>query len=93
MSSTTVPRFEQTELDELDYQILWSAWLAGDTITESTWSVPTGLTKGSDDKTATTTTVWLSGGALDTRYRVRNTITTAGGRTKTRSIFLTIVSD
>lgn len=90
---TNVPRFEQTELDELDYQVLWAPWLGADTISVSSWSVPAGLTKISDTNTATTATIWLKGGALNTRYRLRNTITTAGGRKKTRSFFLTIVSD
>jgi hypothetical protein len=68
-----------------DYLINWAPWLGTDTISASSWTVPTGLTKDSDTKTTTTATIWLSGGTAKTEYRVANKITTAGGRTKERS--------
>lgn len=74
----------------LDYQIDWATWLGTDTIATSTWVVPTGLTKGSDTKTATTATVWLSGGTVGQRYSVTNRITTAGGRTEDGSFDIVV---
>jgi len=68
-----------------DYMLDWAAWLGDDTITTSTWTVPTGMTKESDSKTATTTTVWLSGGTLDAEYLITNLIETVGGRKEPRS--------
>jgi hypothetical protein len=74
----------------LDYQIDWSTWLGSDTISTSAWTVQSGLTKGSDSKTDTTTTVWLSGGTAGQTYRVTNRIVTAGGRTDDRTFWVVV---
>jgi len=81
--------FEKDKDAVLDYAVDWSDWLAdGETISTSTWTVPTGLTKDSDSKTDTVATVWLSGGTAATTYTVANKITTSGGRTDERSIYI-----
>ena len=64
-----------------DYTVDWTAWLAGDTIATSNWSVPTGLTQTSASSSTAAATIWLSGGTVPNDYEVHNTITTAGGRT------------
>lgn len=70
----------------LDYVIDWSARLAGDTITGSTWIVPVeGITKDSDTNSPTTTTIWLSGGSVGQAYTFTNRVTTLGGRTMDQS--------
>ncbi|NIO40588.1 MAG: hypothetical protein GTO41_10635, partial [Burkholderiales bacterium] len=57
--------------------------LQGATISSSTWTVPTGITKDSDDTDAVTirgvsfgintvATIWLSGGAAGTEYTLTN---------------------
>jgi hypothetical protein len=81
----------------LDYKVDWAApppvgpWLAdGDTITTSTWIVPDGITKDSATNTATTTTIWLSGGTLRAKYAVTNRVTTAGGRTEDRTFWIVV---
>jgi hypothetical protein len=74
----------------LDYQIDWSPWLGADTIATSAWTVPSGITKDSDTKTATTVTVWLSSGVAGTKYALTNRITTAGGRTDDRTITISV---
>lgn len=77
----------------LDYAIDWTAWLAdGETITASTWEVPTGLTQTTPAPSiaAGVTTVWISGGAADTVYRVTNHITTSHGRQDDRSFSLSV---
>ncbi len=64
-----------------DYGYDWTKWLAGDTISSSTWaSAPTGLTQSNPTASTTNTTVWLAGGTVDTVYRVTNHIVTAAGR-------------
>ena len=75
----------------LDYQMDWSTWLDTDTISTSTWDVPTGLTEDSETETTTTTTVWISGGTAGTTYTVTNEIVTAAGRTDSRSILIKVV--
>lgn len=76
----------------LDYGFDWSLWLQpGDTISSSTWQVEDGLTASTPSHTATTTTVWLSGGTAGRSYQVTNRITTAGGRTDERTMVVRVV--
>lgn len=74
----------------LDYQLDWGSRLGTDTIVTSTWVVPTGITKNSDTHLTTTTTIWLSSGALGQTYELTNRITTTAGRTMDQSVDLTI---
>ena len=74
----------------LDYTIDWSTWLGSDTISTSSWTVESGITKDSDNNTTTTATIWLSGGTAGTDYTVTNTIVTAGGRTDQRSLLIAV---
>ena len=75
----------------LDYRVDWTTWLNGDTISSSTFTVATGLTKDSQSNTTTAATVWLSGGTAGTRYLVTNRIVTAGNRTEDRSFYVSVV--
>jgi len=76
--------------DVADYQVDWAAFLGTDTITTSTWIVPDGLTKNSDGKSSTATTIWLSGGTGGALYLLVNRIVTAGGRTYDQSVKLKV---
>jgi hypothetical protein len=71
-----------------DYAIDWGDWLEGDSIATSTWTVPAGITKDSDAKTASVTTIWLSGGTDNDDYILLNTIATVSGRTEERDILI-----
>lgn len=77
----------------LDYQVDWTTWLNGDTISVSTWTVATGLTQVSATNTTTTATVWLSGGTVDQSYTVANKIVTAGGARTSAALRLWYGSD
>ena len=70
----------------LDYSINWATWLGSDTISTSTWTVESGITKDSDTNTTTATTIWLSAGTAGVTYSCTNEIATAGGRTANRTI-------
>lgn len=71
----------------LPYYMDWSDWLQpGEKITTSTWTPDVGITKDSSDKSASTTTVTLSGGTAGTTYDVVNKIVTNMGRTDERSL-------
>lgn len=74
----------------LDYTIDWTRWLAGDQVATSEWLVPTGLAKMADTKTASSATVWLSGGTTGQLYTVANRITTTGGHTEDRSFTIRV---
>jgi len=84
-------RVLQDPSDNLDYTFDWTDWLAGDTIATSSWTAAAGLTEGVNANTTTTATVWLSGGTAGVSYVVTNTVTTAGGRTASRSFYVDIV--
>jgi hypothetical protein len=84
MVALTDPKIKDPD-SVLDYTLDWSAWLDDDTIVTSTFLVDSGLTKDSDSKTTTTTTVWLSGGTAGTNYGITNRITTTAGRTADRT--------
>lgn len=77
----------------LDWRWDWSEWLAdGETITASVFTVSAGLVKNSDTHSATSATVWLSGGTPGTPYSVANRITTSAGRTDERTITIRVTN-
>lgn len=84
--SPTIPQYLKDPNAVLDYVLDWTDFLQGDTISTSTWTVPSGITKTTDSKTATTTTVWLSSGTAGQVYTVTNRIVTTGGRQQDQSI-------
>lgn len=77
--------------DDTDFTLNWDDVLpVGDTISASTWVVPTGLTQGVDSFATRTTTVWLSGGTAGMNYTLVNTVVTAAGRTFQRDVLLKV---
>ena len=81
---------------DLDYGFDWTAWLgAADTITESTWVVPSacGLTTHSSSISTDgrVPTVWLKSGNAGGAYAATNHIKTAAGREDERSLRVTVV--
>lgn len=81
-----MPTFRKDPSALLDYKVDWSAWLAGDTISAHTVTVPTGITESSDSHTDTTVTFWLAGGTVRGVYDVTVHITTAAGRQDERTV-------
>lgn len=83
----TIQSFRKDPASILDYGVDWSDWLAsGETISASTWTIPTGITKDSDSKGDESTVIWLSGGTAGATYTLENKITTSDNRTVERSI-------
>jgi len=81
--------------DVVDYTLDWSDVLSGsETITTSTWTVPTGITKDSDSEADTTTTIFLSGGTGGVEYLLTNKIVTnnATARTYEKSIIVPVIA-
>ena len=83
-------RFTKDPDATLDYKVDWASWLVDDTITNSTWIVPTGITYEIDANDTTSATVWLSGGSVGSSYEVVNRITTTAGRIDDRTITIRI---
>jgi hypothetical protein len=70
----------------LDYGFNWTGWLAsGETIVSASWTIPTGITKTTDQVTTTHTVVWLSGGTVGKTYAIACKITTSAGRVDERT--------
>lgn len=57
----------------------WAKELAGDTIATSSWTLPDGMTEGTNGGTGTTRACKVSGGSEGGIYRVVNRITTTTG--------------
>ena len=72
----------------LDYRLDWLGTAAepgplfdlGDTISNSLWVVPAGITSESETNDDGSVTIWLSGGAIGENYEILNRITTVDGR-------------
>jgi len=87
---TAIATFYKDPDAVLDYTIDWETWLGSDTISTSTWTVPSGITKNTDTNTTTTTTIWLSGGTAGISYDLLDRIVTAAGRTEDRTIAIIV---
>jgi hypothetical protein len=77
----------------LDYPFDWSEWLdaISDTINAVVWTLDPTLSLVSSSFTAVTATPFISGGTVGTTVSVACKITTVGGRTDERTIWLKIV--
>jgi hypothetical protein len=74
----------------LDYQIDWSDWLGdGESIAVADWAV-TGGTEDSATTTATTATIWLSGGTEGETISATCSVTTDLGRSDDRTLILRV---
>jgi hypothetical protein len=81
----------QTAAALLDYSLDFAAALeTGETLDTVTWTVETGLTAALPTQTATTATVWLSGGALNTAYAVTCHVRTSAGREDDKGFYVLI---
>lgn len=76
----------------LDYIFDWAAWLTdiSDTLATHVVTPDAGITLDSSSIVGSTVVAWLSGGTAGTTYRVACKITTTGGRTDERSIFIKV---
>lgn len=79
----------------LDYNVDWGSgaapgpWLAsGETISTSSWTIPSDLTLVTATKTDNQATAWISGGTAGVVYRITNRIVTSATRQDDRSITL-----
>lgn len=94
LTNPSKPVIDKSPGASLDYVFNWTDWLAevSDTIVSYTVVVQSGLTKASDSIAAGRVTATLSGGTLGKTYFAKCTITTTGGRTDSRTIYLHIVN-
>lgn len=74
----------------LDYSKDWSSFLEpGETIASSTWAIPDGIDEPVgkiQSISGSVTTVWLTGGTVETLYELTNHIVTSDGREQDDSL-------
>lgn len=90
------PKIHKKDPNEIvTYEIDWSNWLKGDTISTSDWltleSSVSGITEDSSSNTDTTTTITLSGGSDGAKYSLTNQIVTAAGLKKERVLIVRVM--
>ena len=81
--------------DKEDFGVNYYDWIGSDTISVSTWTVsPTGPTLSADaiNNTTKVTTTFVEGGTHGVDYTLTNSITTATGLKKRRSILIQVKS-
>lgn len=77
----------------LDWVFDWTDWLAsGETITDHTVTVDSGITKDTSTEAEGKVTVWLSGGTADENYKVACLIETSADRTDERTIWIKVTN-
>lgn len=74
----------------LDYEVDWTGRLGSDDIDTVTWTVPSGITKESEDVSGAVAVIWLSGGSAGQSYPVGCLVETTGGRTHYETILLPV---
>lgn len=75
----------------LDYGFDWSEWLqTGETLSSATWTIPSGITKSSQQESSTGTVIWLSGGTAGTNYNISCKIVTSANRTDERTMTIIV---
>ncbi len=94
---TMMPTFDPESAK--DYGVLWARWLeAGETITASTWTLPSGLVLDEDhedDFSDTETRVWIRADetvVIGENYDLTNHIVTSAGREEDQTITIPVRS-
>jgi len=91
---TSIPLAPIKDPDSVvDYGFDWENWLDTEnteTISTSTWILPTDLTEVNSSTVGYKTTVLLSGGNVGQTYTITNRITTSASRTEDRSMTIPV---
>lgn len=75
----------------LDFSVDRGAWLAGDTLLSSYWTLPPQLTNNGTFFTPEgLSTIWIGGGVVGMKYEITNTVITTDGATDVRCIYIVI---
>ncbi len=75
----------------LNFGIDWADYLEADTITNSTWITPVGISQIASSFTDTQAIIKISGGTLGVIYRITNRIITSAGETVDQSIDIEVI--
>lgn len=92
VGNTPIAVYPKDPIALLDYTIDWARWLDGDRITSVSWEVPVGIANSGESFSATTATIWLTGGSDGISYQLSASIVTAFGRSDKRTIQINAVN-
>jgi hypothetical protein len=87
---------KKDEDERLDYGIDWTDKLIdtdqgiNDTISTSTWEVPSGITSFQETNDNYNTVIWLEGGTTGETYFITNHVVTTDGRIMEQTVRITI---
>jgi hypothetical protein len=84
--SCRAPDYEIDPDSTDDFEFALAGDLDGDTIATVEFVLPDGLTEESSSNTDTTATIFVSGAECGRTYRITCRYTTAGGRTRDKTI-------
>lgn len=88
------PSAQKTPGSVVDFAIDWRAWLAsGEVIENSVWTCEPALPLTGPGLAGGLAVVFVGGGVDGTTYRLKNAITTNGGRQDSRTIVLRCTAD
>lgn len=86
---TPLRTFSKDPNAALYYGFDWSDWFAsGETIDTVVWTVPAGLTGGTEANDGEVVKILLSGGTAGEEYEVSARITTTDGQTDERTLLI-----
>lgn len=87
-----MPIRSKAPAERTDWTEDWSAWLGDETISSSVWEIdpPGTLTVEEFSYSTPDTRAVLSGGTVDTVYRVVNRIMTSGDKTAERTLYMLV---
>lgn len=83
-----VGRFVKDPEAVLDYYMNWTVWLAGDTISTSTWIATGSVTIRDPGLSGDVASIWVEGGTAGELIDLTNHIVTAAGREDERTLRL-----
>lgn len=86
VNGSCVPDFEIDPDSTVDFEFSLAVDLDGDTIEAVTWPLPDGLVEEDSTFNETTATIFVSGAACGRTYRITCRYTTAGGRSRDKTI-------
>jgi hypothetical protein len=78
--------------EKVVFAVDWADYLVADTITSSTWILPSGITQVTSNFTATRANIMLQGGTLGATYRVTNRINTSAGEIVEQSVDIQLIT-
>jgi hypothetical protein len=92
MSDDTIAEFRKDPDAYLDFPMDWNAWLTDgrETVSTAVWTVPTGLTLGTETLADNVAVAWISGGTAGEVYTVSCKVTSSSGRIDERSIVIVV---